>query len=875
MDKLCDVKVNFAVADGSLHVDNDDMEVQNIKLIHNEIVYALDRLVVGGDFVLKTFGCDRIETHRQMHMLKRNFKSVTPYKPKLSSRLGAESYLICRGYSLTTSNIDEHKSKVEIATIQFEVLKWRRDGLEWFLKVHGYDMSYESAMWNIYTGVDTRAVQQFLLKMKDKFSLKKFSLSALRKIRCKSTDANDADAVGAIRKLEDYCGVHDLNDIVNIVDVLLDFDATQDEDYECPADELFEDDLIFGEVKLRFLERPSAPKFSPNGATMTATVINTDECVKIEVCEDAVGEQLDRIGCYRTLEWPVLPELEGDDENYALIAPAATPRMGRAAHTKAVKVNCFTKTQNTNKFLRVISGKTAGNSKAIDGYNAVVDEDKAAIGDKMMLVDKDMDKIAAKAARKAPATKVADALEKMLEKQQRAKKNKKKKSAKCCKFSCLCCADKNDNSHDEMTDAEAEECDSGVGTASVNDTVDESASDSGPGAPQEHHSENVRDQGECTDLVNNLSYHIDLIVQNNVRAADAQSEMEKLHKEREEAMRDVEQSARTAGKGRKERHEGKKAALGEFSVQCNATNSLKQETEDEVVKTLMPGICFLNEKSAIDEHASFNKPRVVGATYSNKIIKHLPKQTPGGIFMTANFTEEMVVTNNGNDMTVEAAIAKVSRRAVDEMNEYLPNLRLDTKIVEITDDDFIAAPVRDRTTYDAYTFWKEMLPSTCSHDERGTLNAQTSVLVKPVFKTGKIDYQQLISPVNTRRHPINQTLKYYSLGKGNGNTFWAKNGFQELAVLAERYWGKQRQFVIDAEALNLLDEIVDSWFAKRVNYVDGLPVLPDQYQIQQVINEFNQACSERKYAQSYEGKDGDEDPMGRCIRFALKDIIMD
>jgi hypothetical protein len=85
-------------------------------------------------------------------------------------------------------------------------------------------------------------------------------------------------------------------------------------------------------------------------------------------------------------------------------------------------------------------------------------------------------------------------------------------------------------------------------------------------------------------------------------------------------------------------------------------------------------------------------------------------------------------------------------------------------------------------------------------------------LVKGKFGTGRVNIDQVIAPVNARRHPVRIDEVFRAHGPGMGLYYPAKRPCQTLAVLGTRYLNLREIYPYGHKEQMLAREIVDLWW---------------------------------------------------------------
>jgi len=96
--KLGEKKVDVIVSDASPNITGVyEIDTQVIFDINKRILYICDKMLKhGGSLVVKTF--EGKHEHTLIRLLKKRFKIVRKYKPKISRKRSSETYYICFGF---------------------------------------------------------------------------------------------------------------------------------------------------------------------------------------------------------------------------------------------------------------------------------------------------------------------------------------------------------------------------------------------------------------------------------------------------------------------------------------------------------------------------------------------------------------------------------------------------------------------------------------------------------------------------------------------------------------------------------------------------------------------------------------------------------
>ena len=99
VEKVGKNSVDLVTADGGFQAkDENDKEVEHMKLFLAETLIALRVLKKGGSFILKIYDIFTQPTLEMLYLLKNVFKSVQIKKPVSSRPANSERYIVCHGY---------------------------------------------------------------------------------------------------------------------------------------------------------------------------------------------------------------------------------------------------------------------------------------------------------------------------------------------------------------------------------------------------------------------------------------------------------------------------------------------------------------------------------------------------------------------------------------------------------------------------------------------------------------------------------------------------------------------------------------------------------------------------------------------------------
>lgn len=188
----------------------------------------------------------------------------------------------------------------------------------------------------------------------------------------------------------------------------------------------------------------------------------------------------------------------------------------------------------------------------------------------------------------------------------------------------------------------------------------------------------------------------------------------------------------------------------------------------------------------------------------------------------------------------------------------------------------MAPEVKTRTTkppFDAYLGLIDVLsPAACPGDVT-SWNELSGQVIAGEFATGKMYVDQVIMPVNSRRHPLDLTERFRAMGPGLGLHYSAKKPTQTLAVLATRYLNKRQVFPFDQKAKDLARDIVDLWWDEHAKPAWQRPDILTDIDIDLAYAELLRDAQAKGYAERFAGTGGLDSAEGRKVRFHLKSIF--
>lgn len=177
-----------------------------------------------------------------------------------------------------------------------------------------------------------------------------------------------------------------------------------------------------------------------------------------------------------------------------------------------------------------------------------------------------------------------------------------------------------------------------------------------------------------------------------------------------------------------------------------------------------------------------------------------------------------------------------------------------------------------KSTYDTFRGLVEALSPAAAPCDVTSWN-ELSGQLRGAFSAGKMFIDQVVMPVNTRRHPISLMENFRAMGPGLGLHYSAKKPAQTLAVLETRYLNKRQNYPFDQKAKTLAKEIVDAWWDEHVRpgacRVDTLTDADLDLALDALLKD----ARSKGYAERFVGSGGWDSPEGRIVRFHLKSIF--
>lgn len=178
-----------------------------------------------------------------------------------------------------------------------------------------------------------------------------------------------------------------------------------------------------------------------------------------------------------------------------------------------------------------------------------------------------------------------------------------------------------------------------------------------------------------------------------------------------------------------------------------------------------------------------------------------------------------------------------------------------------------------RGTYDAYRTLPDSLGPISAPGDVTSWNELSGQFIKGAFATGKMFIDQVVMPVNARRHPISLTETFRSMGCGIGLHYSAKKPTQTLAVLETRYLNKRTMHPFGKKAKDLAKEIVDLWWSEHVRPEWERPESFTDADLDLALDVLLKDARAKGYAERFAGTGGWDGPDGRIVRFHLKSIF--
>uniref|UniRef100_A0A1B6DRE7 Alphavirus-like MT domain-containing protein n=1 Tax=Clastoptera arizonana TaxID=38151 RepID=A0A1B6DRE7_9HEMI len=174
---------------------------------------------------------------------------------------------------------------------------------------------------------------------------------------------------------------------------------------------------------------------------------------------------------------------------------------------------------------------------------------------------------------------------------------------------------------------------------------------------------------------------------------------------------------------------------------------------------------------------------------------------------------------------------------------------------------------------DSHLGASELLGAAAGFPDITSWNWLTSQKVYGKFRTGKIDFDNVLAPVNGRRHPVNLVESYYSAGPGYGLHFSSKKPCQTLAVMETRYLGKKKSFPFGYREMQLADKIADIFFDRNVKPMSEWVDCFSEADIDLAFDEYYRDAQSKGYAARYAGTNGLDCAESRTVRFSLKTVF--
>jgi 23S rRNA U2552 (ribose-2'-O)-methylase RlmE/FtsJ len=101
--------VDLVTADGAVEMNHDHIEEEHLPLARAQTRIALQCLRPGGVYILKLFECLNTHTRDFISQLTRMFELVSLIKPTSSRCTNSERYLVCRGLTVVSPNLDDER----------------------------------------------------------------------------------------------------------------------------------------------------------------------------------------------------------------------------------------------------------------------------------------------------------------------------------------------------------------------------------------------------------------------------------------------------------------------------------------------------------------------------------------------------------------------------------------------------------------------------------------------------------------------------------------------------------------------------------------------------------------------------------------------
>lgn len=239
-----------------------------------------------------------------------------------------------------------------------------------------------------------------------------------------------------------------------------------------------------------------------------------------------------------------------------------------------------------------------------------------------------------------------------------------------------------------------------------------------------------------------------------------------------------------------------------------------------------------------------------------------------------------VITRNDRPDLVVSTVETEARKYLDEnpgFKEYLQTWMHDPRcgLREVERLTLLPeAKVRTlKPTHDVFRGLVDALAPAAAPGDVTSWNELSGQLVRVAFSTGKMFIDQVIMPVNARRHPVTLVTSFRAMGPGLGLHYSAKKPAQTLAVLETMYLNRRQSYPFDQKAKTLAKEIVDTLWDEHVRPgVSRMDTLSDA-DLGLALDALLKDARSKGYAERFVGSGGWDSPEGRIVRFHLKSIF--
>lgn len=178
--------------------------------------------------------------------------------------------------------------------------------------------------------------------------------------------------------------------------------------------------------------------------------------------------------------------------------------------------------------------------------------------------------------------------------------------------------------------------------------------------------------------------------------------------------------------------------------------------------------------------------------------------------------EDSIATRHDEVMLITKPVESDIRMYVEEhtdFNDFIQTWVKDPKCglreYHTTIIQPIETPKPIHPPSDSYLALGEMLPNVALDNEITSLNDLSSQIIQGKFNVGKVTMDEVIMPINARRHPVKMVDEYRAAGPGMGLFFSARKPCQTLAVLETRYLNAQQNFPFTNVEKDLARSMVD------------------------------------------------------------------